>query len=93
MTGEPPPRGLPGLRPAREAKLLTQQELAAAAGLDRSTVAQLEAGTRNAHLRTIRQLAGVLGVAPQELLVSATPMRRTRQRRLGPAKTAQTAAG
>jgi DNA-binding XRE family transcriptional regulator len=73
-------RGLPGLRAAREAKLLTQHELAAAAGVDPSTISQLEAGNRNAHLRTIRLLTGVLSVSAQDLLASATPMRRPRRR-------------
>ena len=70
--------GLPGLREAREAKLLTQQELAAVAGVDRTTISLLEAGARNAHVRTIRQLATVLEVTAKQLLVSATPMRRSR---------------
>jgi transcriptional regulator with XRE-family HTH domain len=73
-------RGLPGLRAAREAKLLTQHELAAAAGVNPSTISQLEAGNRNAHLRTIRVLASALSVSAQELLASATPMRRPRRR-------------
>jgi transcriptional regulator with XRE-family HTH domain len=81
------PLGLPGLREAREAKLLTQQELAAAAGVDRTTISLLEAGARNAHLRTIRQLAAVLEVTAEQLLVSATPTRRSRaaRRRTAPA--------
>jgi transcriptional regulator with XRE-family HTH domain len=73
-------KGLPGLRAAREAKLLTQHELAAAAGVNPSTISQLEAGNRNAHLRTIRLLAGALSVSAQDLLASATPMRRPRRR-------------
>ena len=75
-----PAAGLPGLRAAREAKLLTQQELADTSGVNRSTISQLEAGTRSAHLRTIRRLAEVLGVSAQKLLASATPMRRPRRR-------------
>jgi len=75
-----PAAGLPGLRVARETKLLTQQELADISGINRSTISQLEAGTRSAHLRTIRRLAEVLGVPAQELLASATPMRRPRRR-------------
>jgi transcriptional regulator with XRE-family HTH domain len=75
-----PAAGLPGLRAAREAKLLTQQELADASGVNRTTISQLEAGARNAHLRTIRRLAQVLDVSAQELLASATPMRRPRRR-------------
>ena len=73
-------KGLPGLRVAREAKLLTQHELAAAAGVNPSTISQLEAGNRNAHLRTIRLLADALSVSAQDLLASATPMRRPRRR-------------
>ena len=75
-------KGLPGLRAAREAKLLTQHELAAAAGVNPSTISQLEAGNRNAHLRTIRLLADVLSVSAQDLLASATPMRRPRRREI-----------
>jgi DNA-binding XRE family transcriptional regulator len=75
-----PATGLPGLREARETKLLTQQELADASGVNRSTISQLEAGTRSAHLRTIRRLAQVLDVPAQELLASARPMRRPRRR-------------
>jgi transcriptional regulator with XRE-family HTH domain len=75
-----PASGLPGLRAAREAKLLTQQALADTSGVNRSTISQLEAGTRSAHLRTIRRLAEVLDVSPQELLASATPMRWPRRR-------------
>ena len=67
-------------RPARrrEAKLLTQHELAADLRVNPSTISQLEAGNRNAHLRTIRVLASTLSVSAQELLASATPMRRPR---------------
>ncbi len=72
------PKGLPGLRAAREGKFLTQLELAELVGLNRSTISELEAGVRNAHLRTVRRLAAALTVAPQELLVAPTrPRRRT----------------
>jgi DNA-binding XRE family transcriptional regulator len=72
------PKGLPGLRAAREGKFLTQLELAELVGLNRSTISELEAGVRNAHLRTVRRLAVALGVAPQELVVApARPRRRT----------------
>jgi transcriptional regulator with XRE-family HTH domain len=69
----PPTSGLPGLRPARIAKLLTQRELAQVSGLSRLTISELEGGLRNAHLRTIRQLSNVLEVSPQELLRTAQP--------------------
>jgi transcriptional regulator with XRE-family HTH domain len=84
MSGEAQLTGLPGLRAAREAKLLTQQELADAAGVSRTTVTELEAGVRNAHVRTIRRLATALGIPAQELLASATPVRRRRPRRGAP---------
>ncbi len=60
--------GLPGLRGAREAKFLTQQELAAQAGMNPSTISELEAGKRKARFRTIRQLAAVLAVTPEQLV-------------------------
>lgn len=65
--------GLPGLRAAREAKLLTQVELAAASGVNRSTVTDLERGVRRAQFRTIKQLAAALDVTPQELMVAPAP--------------------
>jgi transcriptional regulator with XRE-family HTH domain len=77
-----PAAGLPGLRAARMAKLLTQRELAKASGVSRLTISELEGGLRNAHLRTIRQLAAVLEVPPQELLQTAQPAQGpSRQRR------------
>lgn len=60
--------GLPGLRVAREAKFLTQQELAAQAGMNPSTISELEVGKRKARFRTIRQLAAVLAVTPEQLV-------------------------
>jgi DNA-binding XRE family transcriptional regulator len=78
MTEGVPATGLPGLREAREAKLLTQQGLADLAGVGRTTIIDLESGMRNAHLRTIARLAAALGVPPKELLATATPVRRTR---------------
>jgi DNA-binding XRE family transcriptional regulator len=71
--------GLPGLRAAREAKLLTQGELAEQSGVDASTISDLEKGKRSARFRAIRQLAATLGVAPQELM--AVPPRRPSRRR------------
>jgi DNA-binding XRE family transcriptional regulator len=70
------PKGLPGLRAAREGKFLTQLELAELVGLNRSTISELEAGVRNAHLRTVRRLAAALGVAPQELVAAPVRPRR-----------------
>jgi transcriptional regulator with XRE-family HTH domain len=69
--GQPVGAGLPGLRAAREAKFLTQQELAAQAGMNASTISELEVGKRKARFRTIRQLATVLAVTPEQLVAPA----------------------
>ncbi len=70
--------GLPGLRLVRRAKLLTQEQLAQEAGLNRVTIWQLETGIRNPQLSTIRRLADALGVTPELLLEApARPRRRT----------------
>jgi DNA-binding XRE family transcriptional regulator len=80
--------GLPGLRATRERKLLTQDGLALAAGLHRSTVCELEVGRRNAHFDTLRQLAAALGVEPQVLLAPPAVTRRRGKRSPGrPRKT------
>jgi transcriptional regulator with XRE-family HTH domain len=76
-----PVAGLPGLRPAREAKLLTQQELANASGVSRLTITELETGARNARPATIRRLAAALDVTGQELLLTAHPVRQPLRRR------------
>src|SRR4051812_43632555 len=73
--------GLPGLRAVREAKLLTQQELAKASGVSRLTISELEGGVRSARLQTIRRLAVALEVPAQELLQTAQPLRHPRWRR------------
>jgi transcriptional regulator with XRE-family HTH domain len=69
--------GLPGLRAIREAKLLTQEELAMLAGVNAATISGLEGGKRVARFRTIRQLATALDVEPERLL--RTSARRTRR--------------
>lgn len=51
------------LRRLRLAAALSQKELASAAGLDRLTVTNLEAG-RPARLASVRKIAAALGVAP-----------------------------
>jgi transcriptional regulator with XRE-family HTH domain len=56
-----------GLRSLRERKMLTQQELAAEAGLTITTISRIETGKVNPSLRTIRALARVLDCNPQEL--------------------------
>lgn len=55
------------LRALRQRKALTQQELAAKAGVTRSTVARVEGGAEQPFPTTIRKLADALGVEPEEL--------------------------
>lgn len=72
--------GLPGLRAERERQLFTQNALAAATGLHRTTICELEVGRRNGHFDTVRQLAETLGVKPQ-ILLDAPPTTRRRGKR------------
>ena len=67
------PRALavPGLGAARQARLLTQLELAERAGMNVASISLLETGRRKALYRTVRQLAAALNVAPEELLTAA----------------------
>jgi transcriptional regulator with XRE-family HTH domain len=55
------------LRPLRLERALTQEQLAAAAGLNPATLVALERGTRSARVTTIKKLADALGVKPQVL--------------------------
>lgn len=50
-----------GLRKARQAKGLTQEELARKAKLPRTTITKIESGSRNATLKTLMTLAGAMG--------------------------------
>ena len=72
--------GLPGLRATRRAKLLTQEELAQASGLNRVTIWQLETGIRNPQLSSIRRLAEALGVPPEQLMEAPAPPPRSKRR-------------
>jgi transcriptional regulator with XRE-family HTH domain len=56
------------LKQLRKDQVLSQRELAHLAGLTHVTVWRLENGFENAHPRTIRKIAGVLGVEPKELV-------------------------
>ena len=71
MTGRrvprPSTRAAPGLRYLRTSRALTQAELAARAGVRRSTIARLEGG-QEARMPTLRRLARALGVEPSELM-------------------------
>ena len=56
-----------GLKSLRERRLLTQGELAAAAGVGVATVSRVETGKVRPSLRTIRALAGPLGLSAEAL--------------------------
>ena len=58
------------LRRARQAKGLTQETLAAKAGLDRSYVSGPERGEFNVSLVALAKLARAVGVRPSALLES-----------------------
>tara|TARA_R110000772_G_scaffold268740_1_gene398529 strand:- start:1769 stop:1984 length:216 start_codon:yes stop_codon:yes gene_type:complete len=60
------------VRHHRKQKGITQEELAVAAGMERSYVSDLERGTRNPSVAALGRLAAALGVQPAELLQSAT---------------------
>ena len=55
------------LRRMRIERFLSQRELARLAGLHAITLVRLEAGTTAPSTRTVRALAGALGVEPGEL--------------------------
>jgi predicted transcriptional regulator len=58
----------------RRRAMLTQRELAAAAGVGTGTIARLEAGmVKDPHFSTIRKLALVLEVNPRDLVQMYPP--------------------
>jgi transcriptional regulator with XRE-family HTH domain len=56
------------LRQLRQARGLSQEELANRAGLDRTYVSSCEAGRRNVTLKTIVKLADALELSPAALI-------------------------
>lgn len=52
----------------RKLKGMTQEQLAAEAGMERSYVSDLERGTRNPSVLALGRLADALGVDPSKLL-------------------------
>jgi transcriptional regulator with XRE-family HTH domain len=56
------------LQRLREERVLSQRELARLAGLTHQTVWRFENGSTNAHPRTIRKIAVVLGVEPNKIV-------------------------
>ncbi len=59
------------LKAQRTRKKLSQEALAAKAGLSVSYISMLERGERTPPLDTLEQLAKALGVTPTQLLVKA----------------------
>ena len=56
-----------GLKQLREGKWLTQEELASASGVGVATISRLETGKVRPSIRTIRSIAKVLDIPPDEL--------------------------
>jgi transcriptional regulator with XRE-family HTH domain len=57
------------LRQVRDERLLSQRELAEAAGLSPTTILKLEASrVEDPHPRTVRKLAAALKVEPRDIL-------------------------
>jgi DNA-binding XRE family transcriptional regulator len=57
-----------GLRELREERALSQQDLANAAGVSKTTIVNLEAGRGRAMPSTVRKLAAALDVDVRELV-------------------------
>jgi DNA-binding XRE family transcriptional regulator len=55
------------MREARAKKLLTAEELGKQSGVSAATIHSLEQGKYLPTLTTVRKLAGVLGVIPEEV--------------------------
>ena len=60
------------LKKLREDKVLTMKETAKLSGVSYNTLYRLEHGKTGARQRSIKALARVYGVAPQELLANGT---------------------
>lgn len=59
----------------RQAAKLSQQAVATSAGIDRSHLANLEAGSRTCTVKVLGDLARALAVQPEDLLRSGSPAR------------------
>ena len=68
MSEKPKYHNLSRLSEWRRERRLTQEELAKASGVGRTTIAALETGKRRAYYSTARKLAKVLKVKPTELI-------------------------
>ena len=56
-----------GIRELRQRKLLSQRELAERAGVSETTIVKLELGATRPQPRTLRKIAEVLGLSPEEM--------------------------
>ncbi len=61
------------VRALREARGLTQEALAAAAGVHRTYLSDVERGGRNVSLVNIERLAAALGLTPAGLFAAVDP--------------------
>ena len=59
------------VRQHRKLKGMTQEQLAVAAGMERSYVSDLERGTRNPSVAALGRIADALGVEPHVLLMKS----------------------
>lgn len=59
------------VRQHRKLKGITQEQLAVAAGMERSYVSDLERGTRNPSVAALGRIADALGVEPHVLLMKS----------------------
>ena len=60
------------VRHQRKLKGMTQEELAAAAEMERSYVSDLERGTRNPSVAALGRIADALGIEPHVLLLRSS---------------------
>lgn len=68
---EPEFQIIQGIIQGREAKNLTQEQLAAATGIDQGNISKLENGTANPSLKTLKRLAAGMGM---KLKIEFVPM-------------------
>ncbi|MGF1473076.1 MAG: helix-turn-helix domain-containing protein [Rubrobacteraceae bacterium] len=64
------------LRELREQRVLSMRELEDLSGVSYNTIWRLETGKTGAQPRTIRKIAGVLGVEPGELVKTRSAQQR-----------------
>lgn len=64
------------VRKIREDKCISQEKLAALAGLDRTYISKIERGERNVTLEVVERLSSALGIRPCELFEEDDRIRR-----------------